>query len=388
MLAARALFRATLRALLAAVLCTPGAFAGDRPMEEAKLEKLRATIVSLRKDLDRTRDRYDRTRREIREAEERIGALAKSLRQINQKITLQRRRVTELESKRRTLDGSVAHQREQIARQVRAAYATGQQGYLRLLLNQEDPATVGRMLAYYDHFNRARTARIGELQTTLRELQGVRAAVEQEATRLETLRADQTGEKAKLEGTRRTRSVLLVKLERELSSKDQRLEGLKADARDLEAVVAALSRAVDEHIPEHQPFKRLQGRLTWPAPGSFEARFGGPRAKGKLRWEGVLIRAGQGQEVRAVSRGRVAFADWLRGYGLLLVIDHGEGYMSLYGHNQSLFKEMGDWVEADEVIATVGDSGGQEHEALYFEIRHNGKPLDPAKWCKKVRRAG
>jgi septal ring factor EnvC (AmiA/AmiB activator) len=367
----------------ALAVCATAASAAERPMEEAKLGKLRATIASVRKDLDRTRDRYDRTRREVRDTEQRIARVAKSLRQLNQKIEVQRRRVSELEDKRERLDASVIRQREQLARQVRAAYATGQQEYLRLLLNQENPSAVGRMVTYYDYFNRARAERIQSLQATMRELQVMRATVEEETARLESLRAEQNQEKDKLLGVRRERSVLLVKLKRDLSSKDQRLAGLKADARDLEAVVEALRNAVDEHIPGPQPFQRLQGRLTWPARGALQARFGAPRAQGKLRWEGVLIRAGQGQEVRAVSRGRVAFADWLRGYGLLLVIDHGGGYMSLYGHNQSLFKETGDWVEANEVVATVGDSGGQEQEALYFEIRHNGKPLDPAKWCKK-----
>jgi septal ring factor EnvC (AmiA/AmiB activator) len=379
--AARLLSLALLAA--ASLFCTPTGVAADRPLQEAKLEKLRATIAKVRKDLDRTHDRYDRTRQEIRDAEQRVAALGKSLRDINRKMDDQRERVAQMEARRTELNSSVAHQRSQLARQVRAAYATGQQEYLRLLLNQEDPVAVGRMVVYYDYFNRARAGRIGALQATMDRLAEARAALQEESDRLEALRRDQSDEKAKLEAVRRERAVLLVKLKRDMATKDQRLASLQSDARDLEQVIAALRNAVDEDIPEKTPFARQQGRLTWPARGTVASRFGAPRAEGKLRWEGVLIRAGQGQEVRSVARGRIAFADWLRGYGLLVVIDHGDGFMSLYGHNQSLFKETGDWVDTNEIIATVGDSGGQETDALYFEIRHNGKPLDPARWCRR-----
>ena len=357
-------------------------------MEEVKLQKLRATIATLRKELDRTRDRFDRTRREIRTAEERIAELARNLRSANRKIDAQYRKVAELEAQRRQVNASVDRQRDQLARQVRAAYATGQQEYLRLLLNQESPAALGRMVSYYDYFNRARSERIGELQATLSKLESLRAEVNAETERLKALRADYSAEKEKLEAVRRERAVLLLKLKRDISTKDERLATAKADAKELEAVLSALRTQVGDTfdaVPAKQPFKRLQGKLNWPVKGALQARFGTSRAQGQLRWEGVLIRAGHGQEVRAVARGRVAFADWLRGYGLLMVIDHGDGYMSLYGHNQSLFKETGDWVDANEVVAVVGDSGAQETEALYFEIRHKGKPLDPVKWCRRGR---
>lgn len=133
---------------------------------------------------------------------------------------------------------------------------------------------------------------------------------------------------------------------------------------------------------EHTPFLTLRGRLQWPSRGKLTTRYGSARKVGKLKWQGVNIKAPEGTEVHAISHGRVAFSDWLRGFGLLTIIDHGDGYMSLYGGNQSLFKEVGDWVEAGEVIAGVGNSGGRKNSALYFEIRHNGKPTNPLKWCR------
>jgi len=202
---------------------------------------------------------------------------------------------------------------------------------------------------------------------------------------LTLLQKTQHREKAALEKTSRARALVVSRLNQEIHSKGEALVRLLEDERRLQQVVETIHEAMPEVLTDRgqRPvFGKLKGRLQWPTKGKVRALFGKPRQAGRVRWNGVLIQAREGKEVHSVSHGRVAYADWLRGYGLLLIVDHGDGYMSLYGHNQSLFKETGDWVEAGEVIGSVGKSGGFQQAELYFEIRHNGKPSNPVKWCK------
>lgn len=373
--------RACLALLCAALLAVP-ASAGERELKEAELATLRERIAGLRQSLDEAQGRFTTARKELRDTERRIGRLARNLRTLDGKISAQRKRLARLSAEQASLRASVRSQREHLARQVRASHAMGHQEYLKLVLNQEDPAAVGRVMAYYDYMNRARSERIGKLLDSMARLEALGAELRVEAERLAALRVDRAAELKRLEADRQQRTVVVAKLRKEINTRDERLQQLLSDERDLVRLLEGLAEAVDD-LPvaqTAQPFAKLRGRLPWPTRGSVAARFGADRAYGRLRWQGMLIRAGEGEEVKAVSHGRVAFADWLRGYGLLLIIDHGDGYMSLYGHNQSVLAEVGDWVQPGQVIATVGDSGGSDHAALYFEIRHNGKPLDPAKW--------
>jgi septal ring factor EnvC (AmiA/AmiB activator) len=179
---------------------------------------------------------------------------------------------------------------------------------------------------------------------------------------------------------------LLAALEREIGAKDRRLKALVEDEARLQRVLATLRRALAD-LPRgfdaEKPFPTQRGHLPWPASGSVKAAFGARRGVGELKWNGILIAAPEGRAVHAVHRGRVAFADWLRGFGLLMIVDHGDGYMSLYGHNQHLLKEVGEWVEAGEAVASVGASGGRAESGLYFEIRHDGRPVDPVRWLAR-----
>ena len=273
-----------------------------------------------------------------------------------------------------------------VASQVRAAYAMGRQEYLKILLNQENPATVGRVVTYYDYLNKARSERIDSLGKTIKQLEQVRNEVEAETRRLSELREKRRQEKLALEQSRQEREQVIAQLKHEINSQDKRLAGMLQDEQQLKALIRALADALEDIPAEpgnRKPFGTLKGKLKWPARGPVLISYGSPRKLGKLRWQGVMIGAREGQEVHAVAGGRVAFADWLRGYGLMIIIDHGDGYMSLYGQNQSLYKETGDWVEAGEAIASVGDSGGVDQVGLYFEIRKDGHPTDPVRWCRR-----
>ncbi len=377
--------RHILFALILLLLAVP-LQAEDKAAKRAELQQLRERIAELQKQLQKVRNRYDELREDLRKSEQRIGALSRSIPRLGHELKQRRKRLDQLRGEERELQRSVAQQRGYLADQVRATYAMGRQEYLKILLNQESPATVGRVVTYYDYLNKARSERIDRLSETINRLEQVRLKVEEETRRMRALRDKQQQEKRDLENTRGEREAVVAKLKDEIGSQDQRLTSMLEDEQELKRLLNALADALEDIPAEagnRKPFPSLKGKLHWPAAGPLLVSYGSPRKVGKLRWMGVMIGAGQGDEVKAISHGRVAFADWLRGYGMVIILDHGDGYMSLYGHNQSLYKETGDWVESGEVIATVGDSGGAERSGLYFEIRKNGKPTDPVRWCRR-----
>lgn len=301
-----------------------------------------------------------------------------------------------LNTHRGGLQSDLHKQRAALARQIRAVYTIGQQEYVKILLNQQDPAAVTRTLTYYNYFHRARLARMQDIDENLIDLRATEKKIQQKTQKLEKTRKEQHREKEQLEKTRQKRAVVLAGLQQQILTKSERLSSMEENKRRLQNLLDSLATVPRQKPPEsesispqpdsegaeHTPFAKLRGQLRWPSRGRLTTRYGSARKTGKLKWQGVNISAPEGTEVSAISHGRVAFADWLRGFGLLIIIDHGDGYMSLYGGNQSLFREVGDWVETGDVIASVGNSGGHQNSALYFEIRHNGKPANPLKWCR------
>ena len=366
-----------------------GASDADRAQKAQELERLRERIEELRGDLDSMRGKQGEARNELRTTETRIGALVKSLRVLERKLAAKQARLKKLRSEQRRHRGDLAEQRELLEKQVQAAYAIGRQEYVKLVLNQEDPAVVGRVFAYYDYFNRARSARIERALGTLTRLDELESDIEAENAKLRELSKRQQRARVALESTRRARELAVSRLTSDIHNKGEELTQMLESERQLGKLLNAIQEVMPD-IPEapgkQLVFARQKGKLSWPTTGKVRALYGKRRAEGNVKWNGVIISAGEGTDVHAVSHGRVAYADWLRGYGLLLIVDHGDGYMSLYGHNQSLYKETGDWVEAGELVASVGTSGGQRSAGLYFEIRHNGRPTNPLKWCRKTRR--
>lgn len=361
----------------------------DRERKQAELKVLRKNISSLKEEIESTRTRHSIASKELQKIEVAIGKTVYNLKQINTKYRQQQKRLKKLFAEKQQHEKDLSVQRDLLAEQLRTAYKNGRQEYLKLILNQQDPAAVSRVMTYYDYFNRARTQRIDQALQTIAMLEQVKTKIEKQQLVLKELKQQQLAEKQQLEKSYNERAVVVVQLKKELSSKDKKLSRLLENEKQIQKLLQAIREVMPEllRVPgESLPFARLRGKLVWPASGTINKVFGKQRKPGNLRWNGIVIRAPQGRSVHAVARGRVAYADWLRGYGLLLIIDHGDGYMSLYGHNQSLFKETGDWVEAGEEIASIGNSGGQQSSGLYFEIRHNGKPTNPGKWCRKQRR--
>jgi septal ring factor EnvC (AmiA/AmiB activator) len=373
--------------LALAVLPVPTHAGDDASAKAAELKRLRTRISELKANLEATRGKHSQEQTILHKVEQKVGDAAEALRELEQEISHQQERLTSLETKRSNLRRTLEADRKLLARQVRASYVMGRQEDIKILLNQGDPTTVQRALVYYDYLNRMRATRIRATVNRLQQLQQVEESIRQQQERLQGLYVQQQQEKAKLEASRDARAKVLAALNSEILDKDKQLHDLVRDEQELQQVLNALEQALSDIPADHQvqqPFASLRGKLPWPAQGRLVARYGERRAAGNLRWRGVLIAASRGGEVRAISHGRVAFADWLRGYGLLIIIDHGNGFMSLYGHNQGLYKEVGEWVEPGDVIASVGDSGGQADSGLYFEIRRQGKPLDPARWCQSA----
>ncbi len=357
-----------------------------------KLEQLRQQIQVLRSDLNSDVQRKQSLQSRLRRSERHIGKVVSLLKKLKHQLRTQQRELKTLNTRRSGLQSDLHKHRIALAQQIRAAYTIGQQEYVKILLNQQDPAAVARTLTYYDYFHRARLARMQDINENLAELRAVEKNIQQKTRKLEKTREEQNREKMQLEKTRQQRATVLAGLQQQIFAKGERLSSMEEDKRRLQGLLDSLatvprqpenigSKLISEGS-EHTPFAKLRGQLPWPSRGQLITRYGSTRKTGKLKWQGVNISAPEGTEVSAISHGRVAFSDWLRGFGLLIIIDHGDGYMSLYGGNQSLFKEVGDWVETGEVIASVGKSGGRKDSALYFEIRHNGKPGNPLKWCR------
>jgi septal ring factor EnvC (AmiA/AmiB activator) len=351
---------------------------------DAQLQAVRKEIKALETRVASQTAQRDESARALRGAE--LDAAAEA-----GKLTDLRARLAAQLSERRTLGertaratGRLAAERATLASQVRTSYMNGRAELFKLVLSQQSPADLGRMLVYFDYFNRARSARIGAVSAEVAELATLGEQSERAAAELASLESAESAQVATLEHARDERRALLVKLDAGIADSNDKINKARADEKRLADLVAELTQLMAGFpVDGEQPFGRLKGKLAWPVTGRLAGEFGQPREGGTVRWTGVLIEASQGTPVRAIYRGRVAFADWLPGLGLLLVLDHGDGYMSLYGHNQSLLKEPGDWASPGEAIAQVGDTGGQARPALYFEIRAKGEPVNPHDWMKK-----
>ena len=377
---------------LAIALAAPGAAvpastddANAAPASEARLAGVRQRIAELAHRLQREVSERDGLAMRLRDSETAAAGLRAELRAIEERASRARSRVAKLHARAGELDQRLTHDLALLAAGIRTGYALGRRDRIKLLLNQQDPTTVSRVLAYHGYFTRARAARVAALRDTLAEAREIEGALAAQTAHLEELRRDKSGAIAALEREREQRRELLAAIDGRIADRSRRLARLRADEKQLAALVEGLRRQLADiplTLDRSRGFATLAGHLPWPAKGKLRHRFG-QRRQGALRWRGVLVGAAAGSPVRAIRRGRVAYADWLRGYGLLLIIDHGDGYMSLYGHNQSLFKQPGDWVEDGEPVAAVGDSGGSARAGLYFEIRRRGKPVDPLRWLAR-----
>lgn len=371
--------------------------ADEASTQQQSLEQIRERIQAITAKLERTEGEKNALTRELAEIETRYGKIAHHLRQMAETYRQKRTQLTKIQQAIAEQRQRVTRLAEELGRHVRAAYGMGNAHALKLILNQQDPLLSSRMMIYYAYLNRTRLDKLNTIRSELARLTDLERQMTDESRQLDALLAEKQREQGELAAALRARKTLLAKLENSYSDDRQELTRLQQNEQRLQRLIVSL-RAVVEDFPapnapaapvdtetppsdtDAQRFAQLQGRLAWPVRGKLTKTFGSQRSEGQ--WDGVLIETQEGADVRAVSRGRVVYADWLRGYGLLMILDHGEGYMTLYAFNQALYKSPGDWVETGEVIAAAGSSGGRQQAGLYFGIRKAGKPIDPVKWCR------
>ncbi len=372
------------------LFAAPAAFpdqAAERQVtiKEEELEAVREQIDALKDRLDRNTRERDRVTSDLQAAEVKIAETRRRLDDLKREQAYAERRTAELEAEITEEESRLEAEIATLGEQVRSAYMSGNQERLKLLLNQQDPATLGRMLVYYEYFNRYRAENIARVNALLAQLDGLRTEVATEAARLASIADRRYQELSELNEAQEDRRALLADLNERMQNQSEEIETLTTQEQELQRLLEELSTILSDYpISSQEPFDSHRGRLTWPVAGNRVHDFGQSRAGGRLKWNGVVLSAPRGREVRAVYHGRVIFADWLAGMGLLLVVDHGDDYLTLYGYNETLLKDSGDWVAPGDVIATVGDSGGQAQPSLYFEVRRGAQPLNPSDWVTRL----
>lgn len=367
------------------VFSTFSYFAENLSSEEIKeqIEALEEEIDNYRATIESTQNKKEKLQKNLEENEKKIGDLLKKIEAVEGDLDKSEKNVQELQNKKNHLELSKQEQQQLITQQVRAAYKTGKQEYLKVLLNQEDPHQISRMLVYYDYFNQARVQQIDTFNHTIQQLKIVENQLSTEKHKLIEDRQLLENRHQSLSEVQNERGLALLELDRFIQVTGSELKDRINNRARLEELLQKITASI-ANLPtpeEILPFSSMRGKLYLPVTGSVLEKYGSSRHEGKLKRNGLYIAAKTGTPVHAVHYGRVVFSDWLRGFGLLLIISHGEGYMSLYGHNQLLYMETGDWVSAGDMIARIGNSGGQQQAGLYFEIRKAGKPKDPQLWC-------
>ncbi len=361
-----------------------GAQSGQQTKAESELRQIRQQMERVREAMGRDAAQRDRLARQLQEAEVLAGTARNEVLRLQRERALKQEKKLQLTRERDNLQMILSRERDALAGQIRAAYMIGQEEPLKLLLNQRDPARAGRMFAYYGYFGRARAEQIHRIQDQVAQLQTMETALAEQDAQLADVERSRRGELEHLETARGKRSAVLADLTQEARSREASLKRLQAQQAALEKLVRELRKAIQNYpVDSTSQFAKLRGSLVWPVTGRLLARYGETRAGG-LKWDGMLIATPHGSQVHAVYHGRVIFADWLAGLGLLVIIDHGNSYLSLYGHNDAMFKRAGDKVTAGDVIAAAGDSGGRNDPQLYFEIRRAGQPVDPRPWFRNA----
>jgi septal ring factor EnvC (AmiA/AmiB activator) len=370
------------------LLYSPGALPAHRHTDagqaRAQLEAVRGQIARIARPVSRGQAERDRLTRQLKDTEKSVGQAQAALDDLRQQRDAGAQRRAQLEAQKLKRETDLAGNRDELAAQLRAAYLTGRQEPLKLLLNQGDPAQAGRMFVYYSYFGRARASQIQAIEADLQRIGQLDDQLQAQDVKLASLQQAQQDQVSALQQARSHRMQVLASISARTQTRAQRLTRLRQQQGDLESLLAQLRRAAASLPQEdlgNSPFAKLRGKLSHPVAGKIINSYGEVRAGG-LRWQGDLFATERDAPVHAISQGRVVYADWLAGLGLLIIIDHGNGYMSLYGHNARLYESVGQHVAAGQTIAQAGDSGGSARPELYFEIRKEGKPVDPRLWWR------
>lgn len=361
------------------ILSTP-LLASDLEQRRSDLKVLQSQISKQTSDLKNTTKQREKLISLLKKDEKAIASAARKANETKNSLSKTDKKLAELDKRQKKLDTLKQTQQQTLANQLASAYLAGNHDYSKMLLNQQSPASIERLLAYYQYLNNARMASINELKQTIEELNDIQIEQIAQKTQLNKLILNQQQQAKQLNQEQSQRQKTLTQLQRTLNSSGAKLEQLQIEE-------ASLKHVVDQAIMAMKSNPKMQGlsssrKLKWPTKGRIKSGFGSRRS-GQVKWKGVTLSAPEGQKIAAIAAGKVIYADWLRGFGMVLVVDHGKGYMSLYGHAQTLLKNPGDSVNKGESIALVGRSGGQTEPGLYFEVRHKGQAVDPARYCTR-----
>ena len=379
--------------LIAATLCAAGAATAATAPPKEELSQLRGRIEAMQKRLAAAEGARSEAADGLRDSERAISESNRSLRDLAAKQRAIQARLIDLQQQETRAGNDIESQQRLLARQLYQQYIGNQPDAVKLLLNREDPNRIARDLHYLTYLARMRAEQIRTLRASIRQLDDLEEETKQQSEALAAVQAEQQAQREKIEREKQTRRDVLQKVARQIESQRHEISKLNRDEQRLARLVEQISQMIarsraetprNDRLPDSSTdgsaFAELKGKLSLPVRGELKGRFGSPRADGGLSWKGVFIASQPNQEVRAIAAGRVVFADWLRGFGNLLIIDHGGGYMSLYGNNESLFKQVGQAARGGETISAVGNSGGNTDYGLYFEMRHQGKAFDPLSW--------
>ena len=373
--------------LLCMIFCTNTVFASkneDMADYQDRLKELQNSITKIQQHLKGNKKQRSEVVTELKVLEAEISKNSKKLNSLKKDLRKIRNKKNTLEKELKQLNAQVQKQKTVLSEQMRSAYSLGHQQNLKMLLNQQDPSKLGRTQAYFNYFNLARAEQIKLFMASIDKKQEIELHLKQTLHTQKQLLNDQKEKTRKRQKQRLLRKTLLTELGDKIENQESTLTSLESSRNRIENLLKSLGELLAD-IPtspsENRPFKSLKGQFPWPVKGKFLGRFGQSKSDGYLKWNGVLIKSNYGTPIKTISHGRVAFSDWLQGFGFITIIDHGDGYMSLYGNSETLLKQAGDWVSAGDTIATAGDSGGQPQSGVYFEIRSRGKPVNPAKWC-------
>jgi len=356
--------------------------AQDAP-DEQELGRLQQAIARAREELADTRKERNSVAGQLEQLESSISTVQRSLRELNERIAASQQQLGSLQDQAGTLELQRSAQLDHVRLYLQAAHRAGKASTLKLLLNQDDPALGSRMLRYYQYLGSARLAHLEDFRDTLVSMTEVSTDISLTSEELRAKQSELEAEQSSLAQRQQERQALLDELDVNLQTGAAELAGLERQRAEIEVLLEELRNSIADLDAggADTPFAELKGKLPWPTEGKVMHGFGSKHELGDLTREGITLGANAGTPVRAVHHGRVVFSDWLGNSGQLLIIDHGDGFMTLYAHNQELRKTVGDWVATGETIATVGDTGGQRDSALYFEIRRNGKAENPVNWC-------
>ena len=343
-------------------------------------KSLQTQIEKTKSTLSHTKTNQSTVQENLRTTEIKMGKTSLTLHKIQQALETQQKQLQQLNLQQANYQAQLTSLQATLAKQLRAIYMTGQQSYLQILLNQENPNQVSRMLTYYHYLNGPRLKLIEQYNQTLTALNQTEKQITDQTQRLSAFKQQQQIQNKQFANQQQQREQLLETLGREIQSKQQQLNYLLINEKGLNQIVTHLQKTnstnIQNKIPAHH-----KGKFIWPTAGNITQHYDAPIDNSQLKTTGVVIKAPAGQSIYAIAPGTVVFANWMAGYGLLLIIDHGNGWMSIYGRNRTLFKKVGDKVQIGSLIATVGNSGGYKSSGLYFALRHNGQPANPQKWC-------